>query len=96
MGRGGGGYNPANPAPSMLSSLGTPFTGNSGGGSFPPGSGDSAPSPLDLTEFPSLGRPGGGGVVGGETVNHGAAHVASRPGAYSGLSHGWGGVLLEL
>lgn len=95
MGRSGGGYNTA---PSMLGPLNTGFSGTSGGSAgFPGGGGfssESAPSPLDLSEFPSLSRGGGGGntggVVGESVAVGGGAHVGSRS-AYGSLSHGWGG-----
>lgn len=94
MGRGGGGYNPSNPAPSMLGALNTNFSSGGAGGGFPgggggfPSVGESAPSPLDLSEFPSLSRSGAGSGVVGESGT--GSHVGGRH-TYGSLGHGWGG-----
>ena len=90
MGRGSGGYNPANAAPSMLGPLSTNFTGS--------GTGESAPSPLDMSEFPSLSRGGSSGAaILADAMTVGGGHVGGRPGGtYGGLSHGWGGECLHL
>ncbi|KAF2360012.1 NOT2/NOT3/NOT5 [Trinorchestia longiramus] len=96
MGRGSSGYNPSNSGSTILSHLNASFSGTSGGGgfgggNFPSSAADTAPSPLDLSEFPSLSR--SSGVV-GDPMSVGGTHGGGRT-SYGSLGHGWGGMVKQ-